>query len=71
MPAGGEVRESWLEGVETIERFRLSHTVTDESSALGHREIDRHSRWPVEVELDRIADEIEPPAQSRGRGIRR
>ena len=29
-------------------------------------EIDRHERWPVEVELDRITGEIDTPFQSRG-----
>ena len=63
-PEPGEKRESWLDGVKIIERFRLQNGITDEKHALGNKRALDH--FVTDQHLSQIVREIDPPTRSRG-----
>jgi hypothetical protein len=63
-PEAGEKRESWLDGVKTIERCRLQNAVTDNKHALGRERAP--DKFATDEYLSQIVREIDPPTRARG-----
>ena len=60
--------ETWTNGVSLIERFRFEHDIDDDKHALGRT--DDYEARSLSRELKSIHNEIDPPAVSRGIGMR-
>ena len=60
--------ETWTNGVSLIERFRFEHDIDDEKYALGRT--DNYEARSLARELQAIHNEIDPPAVTRGIGMR-
>jgi conjugative relaxase-like TrwC/TraI family protein len=63
-PEAGDKRESWLDGVKMIERFRLQNGVTANKHALGNERVP--DKFATDEYLNQIVREIDPPSRSRG-----
>jgi conjugative relaxase-like TrwC/TraI family protein len=63
-PEAEDKRESWLDGVKTIERYRLQNGVRDNKHALGNKRAP--DKFATDEYLSQIIREIDPPTRSRG-----